>query len=195
VWHLRTTGNSCMATQTGQTGSTYISESSAGIIKIPTANLGFSTTTISKRVFLGDSNNERQPKMAAETGNTYIFGILSDSAEIPTANPRLSTMASSIKVAKWSFATTRNDNIDVLGANLAILGCRRCLNHLVTPLSSYSRGRKSQICRWNLDAICLCSRDIKFQRQTVNLTFSTTTSSKKVSLSMTATGNGHRNRK
>ena len=34
------------------------------IIKIPTAN--------SQKVYLGDSNNERQSQMAAETGNTYI---------------------------------------------------------------------------------------------------------------------------
>ena len=44
-----------------QTGSTY-----NDIIKIPTANLGFSTKTSSKKVSLGDSNNDRQPEMAAE---------------------------------------------------------------------------------------------------------------------------------
>jgi len=50
-------------------------------------------------VSLGDSNNDRQPKMAAETGNTYISGIVTDSVEIPTAYQVFSTMASSIKVS------------------------------------------------------------------------------------------------
>jgi len=54
-----------------QTGSTYISESMTDIIKIPTANLGLSTKSSSKKVLLGDSNNDRQPEMAAETGNNY----------------------------------------------------------------------------------------------------------------------------
>jgi len=46
--------------------------------------------------------------------------------------------------------TTGNGNIDVLGANLAILGCSCGRNHLVTLLPSYSRGRKSRVCRWKL---------------------------------------------
>jgi len=65
----RTTGNSNMA---AQTGSTCISESMTDIIKISTANLRFSTTASSKRMSLDDSNNDRQPEMAAETGNTYL---------------------------------------------------------------------------------------------------------------------------
>jgi len=39
-----------------QTGSTYISENMTDIIKIPTANLGFSTEVSSKS--LGDSNDD-----------------------------------------------------------------------------------------------------------------------------------------
>jgi len=37
-------------------------------------------------VSLGDSNNDRQPEMAAETGNVYISGTMRDTIEIPTAN-------------------------------------------------------------------------------------------------------------
>jgi len=66
-----------------QTGSTYISESMADMIKIPTANLGFSTTASSKKVSLGDSNNDWQPEMAANTGNTYISETMTNDVEIP----------------------------------------------------------------------------------------------------------------
>jgi len=78
-----------------RTGSTYISKCMRGIIKIQTANLRFSTT---KRLSLGDSNNGRQPEMAAETGNTYIFETATDSVEVPTANSGFSTTTNSIKV-------------------------------------------------------------------------------------------------
>jgi len=52
----------------------YISESifMTYIIKILTANLGFSTTARSKKISLGDSNNQRQLEMAANTGSTHI---------------------------------------------------------------------------------------------------------------------------
>ena len=55
-----------------KTGSTYISESMTDIIKIPTANLGFSTYASWKKESLGGSNNDRQPEMTAEAGNTYL---------------------------------------------------------------------------------------------------------------------------
>jgi len=45
-------------------GNTYISGSMRDIIKIPTANVGFSTTPSSKKLSLGDCDNDRQPKMA-----------------------------------------------------------------------------------------------------------------------------------
>jgi len=47
--------------------STYISERTTDIIKCTTANLRFSTTANSKRVSLGDFNNDRQPEMGAES--------------------------------------------------------------------------------------------------------------------------------
>jgi len=61
-------------------------------------------------------------------------------------------------VAKWlwQWSTTGNGNIDVLGANLAILVVDRCRNHLSNLLSSLS----SRICRWNFDGICQSSRDV-----------------------------------
>jgi len=65
------------------------------INEILTSNLGFSTTETSKKVPLGNYNNNRQPEMAIETENTYVFTIVTDSVKIPTANLRFSTMASS----------------------------------------------------------------------------------------------------
>jgi len=110
-----------------QTGSTYIFESMTDIIKIPTANLRFSTMTSSKKVFLRDSNNDRQPEMTAETGNTYISLKVWD-IKIPTANLGLwttsrSKILSSADCDHDLSLTTENGNTDVLGASLAILGC------------------------------------------------------------------------
>jgi len=85
-----------------KTGSTYISKSMTDIIKIPTANLSFRPCTASlNRVSLGDSDNDRQPEIAAETENAepYISGIMTDIVEILTANLAFSTMASSMKVS------------------------------------------------------------------------------------------------
>jgi len=45
----------------------------------------FSITASSKTISVGESNNGRQPEMAAETGNTYISGSVTDSVEIPTS--------------------------------------------------------------------------------------------------------------
>ena len=66
------------------------------IIKIPTANLRFSTAASSNRVCLSDFNNDRQPEITAETGNTYI-SEMTDSVEIPTSNPAFSKMTNSIQ--------------------------------------------------------------------------------------------------
>jgi len=52
-----------------------------------------------QKVSLGDSNNDRQPEMAAETGNTHI-SLIQNAIEILAANPALSTMASWIKVSR-----------------------------------------------------------------------------------------------
>ena len=53
------------------------------ITKIPTANLRHSTMANSQKVYLGDSNDDRQSEMAAETGNTYISET---TVKIPTTN-------------------------------------------------------------------------------------------------------------
>ena len=61
--------------------------------KIPTANLRFLTTSSSKRLSPGDSNNDRQPEIAAaETGNTYISETVKNSIEIPASNMGFATM-------------------------------------------------------------------------------------------------------
>jgi len=73
-----------------------MSESMTDIIKIPMVNLRFSTTASSKRVSQDDSNNDRQPEMAAETGNAYISGTVIDSTDIPRAKSAFSTMTNSI---------------------------------------------------------------------------------------------------
>jgi len=61
--HWRTTENSNVAIETG---SNYISDSTTYITTIPTANLGFSTTTKnnSQEVSISDYNIERQPEIA-----------------------------------------------------------------------------------------------------------------------------------
>ena len=63
--------------------------------KIPTANLSFRHWEL--EVYLSDSNNHRQPEMAAETGNTYISGTVTYSVEIPTANHDFLTTSSLAK--------------------------------------------------------------------------------------------------
>jgi len=45
-------------------------------------------------VYLGDSNNDRQPEMAAETGNTYISDTMRHTVFIPTENLRFTTIPS-----------------------------------------------------------------------------------------------------
>jgi len=52
-------------------------------------------------VSLGDSNNDRQPEMAAETGNNYVFETMKDTRPIDfsTANLRFMTTESSKKVS------------------------------------------------------------------------------------------------
>jgi len=57
-------------------------------MEILTANLGFLTTASSKKISLGDYNDDRQPEMAVETGNTYISETMRDINKIPTANLR-----------------------------------------------------------------------------------------------------------
>jgi len=87
-----------------KTGSTYISERTAAIIKIATANLRFSITASSKRVSPGDSNDSRQAELVAKTGNDLylcaflvISGIVTDSVTLQR-QMGFSPMTSSIKV-------------------------------------------------------------------------------------------------
>jgi len=70
-----------------------------GIIEISTANLRFSTPLSSKKLSLGDSNNNRQPDMASEAGNIHISKTITDRFEISKENPGLFTMANSTKVS------------------------------------------------------------------------------------------------
>jgi len=48
---------------------------------------------------LQDSNNDRQPEMAAESRNTYISETMRDTIKISTENPGLSTVVSSTNVS------------------------------------------------------------------------------------------------
>jgi len=54
------------------TTSTRMCESMTDIIIIPTTNLKFLTMACSKRVSLGNSNNDWQPKIAIKILNTFI---------------------------------------------------------------------------------------------------------------------------
>ena len=47
-----------------ETGNTYISRTMTNKIEIPTANPGSSTTPSSKKLSLGDCDNNRQPEIA-----------------------------------------------------------------------------------------------------------------------------------
>jgi len=58
---ITTTRNSKVA---AKTGNIYISGTMTDRIEIPTANLGFATTPSSRNLYLGDCDNNRQPKMA-----------------------------------------------------------------------------------------------------------------------------------
>jgi len=60
-----------------QTGNSYISGTIIDSVEIPTAILGFSIMTSSKKVSSNECDNDRQPEIAilpraAQTGNTYI---------------------------------------------------------------------------------------------------------------------------
>ena len=71
------------------TGSTDISETMTyrPTINIPTTNLRHSTMANSQKVYLGDSNDNRQLETASETGNTCIsLKLKSSTVKIPTAN-------------------------------------------------------------------------------------------------------------
>ena len=67
-------------------------------IKIPTANLGFSTTTSSKKLSPGYYDNDRQPEMSIWLPkpeiHTSISRNMTDRIEIPTADLGFSTTAS-----------------------------------------------------------------------------------------------------
>ena len=58
------------------TGSSNISETMTYIIKIPTANLRYSTMANLQEVYLSDSKNDRQSEMAVEIGNTYLWNYV-----------------------------------------------------------------------------------------------------------------------
>jgi len=47
-----------------KTGNIYFSRTMTDKMTIPTANLGFATTPIAKKLSLGDCDNDRQPEMA-----------------------------------------------------------------------------------------------------------------------------------
>jgi len=93
-----------------------------GIIKIPTVSQSFSTTANSMKVSTGDSNNDRQPEMAAETGNSYISGTMTalnsngkmDKSGIFDHGEPHKSVAKCLRQRR----TTESGNIAVSGANL-----------------------------------------------------------------------------
>ena len=157
--HWRTTGNRNIATQTG---STYISESTTDIITIPTANLSFSTMASSKKMSLGESNNDRQPEMAAKTRNTYISETMTDIIKIPSPNLGFTTIESSNKVSASDCNSDHNRKW--LYRSFGHQSCRFGLSVVVAITWQHHyrarHGGKSAICRWNFDAICHSSTDI-----------------------------------
>jgi len=80
-----------------QTGNTYISGTMTDSIKIPTAILGVSTMTSSKKVLPNDCDNDRQPEIAIwppDRKYLYLWDYDRYSIEIPTAILGFSTMSS-----------------------------------------------------------------------------------------------------
>jgi len=88
------------------TGSSNISESMTYIIKISTAILRHSTMANTQEAYLGDSNSDRQSKMAAETGNTYISETMWGTVKIPTTNLGFKTMY------RWKIVLASDYNSD-----------------------------------------------------------------------------------
>jgi len=68
------------------TGSTNISETMTYTINIPTAKLRHLKTASPQKVYLGDSNNERQSEMVSKTGNTYTPETVTGRVKTPTSN-------------------------------------------------------------------------------------------------------------
>jgi len=60
---------------------------------------------------LGDSNNDRQPEMAAKTGNTYISETMKDATVIP--NLGFTTKESSKKVSASDCNSSRQPEIAI----------------------------------------------------------------------------------
>jgi len=124
--HRTTIGNSDMATKTGNSCTTG---TSTDRVEITTANPGFSTMASPNKVSLIDCDNDRQPEMAMRSPKPEILISL-----------ELWQIGWQFQRQIWGFrhaeheqtgpgrlrqrSTTENDNIDVLGANLAIFGSR-----------------------------------------------------------------------
>jgi len=112
---------------------------------------------------IGDSNNYRQPEMAADTGNTYTSEIITDSVESPTANLGFSITASSKKLCR-AIATDNDRQPEIGTLTFGRQSCHVGLSVVVTitwqRFYRASHGRKFRIYHWNFDAICHSSRDI-----------------------------------
>jgi len=100
--HWRTTGTSNVA---NKTGSTYTSHSMTDITAIPTANLGFSTTSSAKtKLTPGDCDDNRQPKDAIWTFCSQISQFLAvGRRRNHLSNPLSSSTSSKIRNLAWEF--------------------------------------------------------------------------------------------
>jgi len=107
-----------------ETGNTYISETMRDAIKIPTANLGFTTIQSLKKVSASDCNSDRQQEIATWPRKPELLIYLRNydrySVEIPTAYLRFSTSrARKTVLGRLRQRTTiGNSNIDVFVASL-----------------------------------------------------------------------------
>jgi len=116
-------------------------------------------------VYLGDTNNERQPEMVTETGNTYISETMAESVEILRASSGFSTDNMYDELDKSAFnlrqrRTAQYSEIVTQNAYIAISCCRSLSQSPGDSFFRARRGRKPQICRSNFDIICHSSRDI-----------------------------------
>jgi len=92
----------------------------------------------------------------------YLWNYVTDRMTIATANLRFSTTPSSHKLTLGDRDNDRQPEIAMwtfCSPILQFLAVGRCRNHMAN-LCRARHHRKSQIWRWNLDAICQSSRDV-----------------------------------
>ena len=149
-----------------KTGNSYTTGTRTDSVEIPTASPGFSTMASTDKVSPSDCDNDRQPEMVIWLQKPEILISLElwqigwqFQRHIWGFRPRPARRNWPMRLRQQP--TTRNSNIDVLGANLEIFGSRLLSQWFANLWSSSNRSRrKSRIWRWNFDAISVRVPDV-----------------------------------